>query len=135
DKYAQTLIDMFVGRGLGTGSGMLYLVGAIYAIIGRNMLAIQFLNAVLGAATAPVIFLCTHHVFNNRRVAKIAAIAVAFYPSLVLWSSQGLKDAAIVFSLALCILATLKLGQKFSIAYLVTLIAALVIVLLFRFYV
>jgi len=88
-------------RGLGSGWGMVYLVGAIYGILGRNMLAVQLVNSVLGAATAVLIFLCAHQVFQNRRVSRLAGIAVAFYPSLVLWSSQGLKDGPIVFCLAL----------------------------------
>ena len=52
-----------------------------------------------------------------------------------MWSSQGLKDATIVFSLALAILAALKLGNKFSVAYLAILVVALFCVLAFRFYV
>lgn len=135
DQMAAREVKLFVGTGFGSGWGMVYLVAAVYEIVGRNMLAIQFLNAVLGAATAPIIFLCAREVFNNSRVARIAGIAVAFYPSLVLWSSQGLKDAAIVFALALSILAALKLGKKFSAAYLATLVLALFCVLAFRFYV
>jgi Dolichyl-phosphate-mannose-protein mannosyltransferase len=135
DKFAQLNIDNFTGSGFASAWGMLYIVGVIYGAIGRNMLAIQYFNAVLGAATAPLIFLTAEEVFNNRRVAKVAAIAVAFYPSLVLWSSQGLKDGPIVFFLALCILATLKLGQKFSVVWMVTLALSLVGVLSFRFYV
>ncbi len=91
---------------------MVYLVAAIYAIVGRNMLAVQFFNAVAGAATAPIIFLCARHIFQNLRVAKVAAASVAFYPSLVLWSSQGLKDGPIVSLLSLAMLATLKLGER-----------------------
>ena len=135
DKFAQVNVDHFTGSGFASAWGMLYIVGAIYGVIGRNMLAIQFFNAVLGAATAPLIFLSAEEVFKNQRVAKVAAIAVGFYPSLVLWSSQGLKDGPIVFFLALCILATLKLGQKFSAVYLTTLIFSLVGVFSFRFYV
>jgi hypothetical protein len=135
DRLAAKEVTQFVGVGFGSGWGMVYLVATVYEIIGRNMLAIQFVNAILGAATAPIIFLCAKEVFNNARVARIAGIAVAFYPSLVLWSSQGLKDAAIVFSLSLAILAALKLGQKFSLPYLATLIFALFCVLAFRFYV
>ncbi len=115
--------------------GMNYLVGVIYAILGRNMLAIQFFNAVLGALTAVIIFQCAYHAFANLRVARIAAIAVAFYPSLVLWSAQGLKDAPIVFCLALAILATLKLGQKLSVQYVLVLGGALLVVFSLRFYV
>ena len=135
DKFAQIEVNRFVGSGYRSGWGMVSMVAAIYAIIERNMLAIQFFNAVVGAATAAVIFLCAHEVFKNRRVARVAGIAVAFYPSLVLWSSQGLKDGPIVFFLALGILATLKLGHKVSAGYLATLIASLMGVLAFRFYV
>jgi hypothetical protein len=135
DKYFQSLIKSFLGSGEGAGWGMIYLVAAIYGVIGRNMLAVQFVNSVFGAATAVVIFLCAHQVFNNLRVARFAAIAVAFYPSLVLWSSQGLKDGPIVFFLALCILATLKLGERFTSRYLVILLCSLFTLLSLRFYV
>jgi hypothetical protein len=68
-------------------------------------------------------------------VARIAGIAVAFYPSLVLWSAQGLKDGPIVFLLALGILCTLKLGEKFTIKYIVILVVTLVFLIALRFYV
>src|SRR5215212_3558387 len=100
----------------GGGWGMLYLVAGIYGVTGQNMLAVQFFNSVVGAATAPIIYLCARHIFSNIRVAKVAAFAVAFYPSLVLWSSQGLKDGPIVFLLALAMLATLKLGERVNAA-------------------
>ncbi len=135
DRYFQGLVDRFVGTSYASGWGMVYFVAGIYGLIGRNMLAVQLLNSVVGAATAVVIFLCAHHVFNNLRVARLAGIAVAFYPSLVLWSSQGLKDGPIVFFLAVSILATLKLGEKFSAKYAVVLVAALFLLLSFRFYI
>jgi hypothetical protein len=135
DRSAQSSVDLFIGTGIASSWGMLYIVGAIYSIIGRNMLAIQLINAVLGAGTAPIIFMCAEHVFKNRTVAKVAALAVAFYPSLVLWSSQGLKDGPTVFFLALSILATLRLAQKLSLRYLAVLLVSLVGVLAFRFYV
>jgi 4-amino-4-deoxy-L-arabinose transferase-like glycosyltransferase len=119
----------------GSGWGMLYIVAAIYALVGQNMLAVQFFNAVLGAATAPIIFLCARHIFQNVRVAKVAALSVAFYPSLVLWSSQALKDGPIVFILALTMLATLKLGERLSVKYMVLLGLSLFGVLTLRFYI
>jgi 4-amino-4-deoxy-L-arabinose transferase-like glycosyltransferase len=119
----------------GGGWGMLYLVGAIYAIIGRNPLAVQFVNAVLGAATAPLVYLCAQHMFHNLRVARIAAFFVVFYPSLVLWSSQGLKDAPIVFLLVAAMYATLKLGEKLNVKYFLILVASLFGILSLRFYI
>jgi hypothetical protein len=126
--------DYFVS-GSGSGWGMVYMVAGIYSLTGRNILAIQMVNAVLGAATAVVIYLCAQHVFNNQRVARLSGIAVAFYPSLILWSSQGLKDAPIVFFLALSMLATLKLGQKLSVKYILILVVSLLSLLSFRFYI
>jgi hypothetical protein len=135
DKYSQIIANQFVRSGEGSGWGMVYLVAAIYGLIGRNMLAIQLMNSVFGAATAVVIYLCAQQVFQNSRVARIAGIAVAFYPSLVLWSAQGLKDGPIVFCLALAILATLKLGEKLTAKYIVVLLGALICLIALRFYV
>ena len=118
-----------------SGWGMVYLVGGIYGLIGRNMLAVQFVNAVFGAATAPVIYLCTRQIFENKRAARIAALFVGFFPSLVLWSSQGLKDAPIVFLLAFCILATLKLADRLSAGYVFGLLFGLMGLLSLRFYI
>lgn len=133
DKYYQAHVNRFVGPGIGWG--MIYMVAAIYGLIGRNMLAVQLINSVFGAATAVIIFLCAHEVFNNGRVSRLAGIAVAFFPSLALWSSQGLKDGPVVFFLALSILATLKLGKKLSFKYLTILVLSLFSLLSFRFYV
>lgn len=135
DQYYKGLASTFVGESGGGGWGMLYMVAAVYGLVGRNMLAIQFVNSVVGAATAPVIALCAWRIFENRRVARIAALFAAFYPSLVLWSSQGLKDGPIVFLLALSILATLKLGEKISLKYLIVLTCALFALLSLRFYI
>jgi hypothetical protein len=134
-SYYQSLINRFVGRSGAGGWGMIYMVAGVYGLVGRNALAIQFVSAVVGAATAPIIFICARHIFDNLRVARIAAIFAAFYPSLVLWSSQGLKDGPIVFLLAVVMLATLKLGERFNIKYLAILAVSLFLLLSFRFYI
>jgi len=135
DKYYQAIANQFVRSGEGSGWGMVYLVAAVYGLVGRNMLAVQLMNSVIGAATAVVIYLCAHQVFQNSRVARIAGMAVAFYPSLVLWSAQGLKDGPIVFLLALAILCTLKLGEKLALKYIIILVCALIALFALRFYV
>ncbi|HKB66963.1 MAG TPA: glycosyltransferase family 39 protein [Pyrinomonadaceae bacterium] len=135
DKYYQSIANQFVRSGEGSGWGMVYLVAAVYGVVGRNMLAVQLMNSVIGAATAVVIYLCAHQVFQNSRVARLAGIAVAFYPSLVLWSAQGLKDGPIVFLLALAILCTLKLGEKLALKYIIILACSLIALFALRFYV
>jgi hypothetical protein len=135
DRYYWGVVNAHIGHSGGTGWGMIYMVAAIYAAIGRNALAVQYVNAIVGAATAPIIYLCALEVFNNIRVARISAIAVAFFPSLVLWSSQGLKDGPIVFFLALTIMATLRLNRKFDAKFVTVLVISLFAVLSLRFYV
>jgi len=134
DHFSTAVIQGFFMRA-GSPWGMVYLVGGIYQLTGRNMLAVQLFNAVLGAATAPLIYHCGYAVTSNTKVARLAAKGVAFMPSLVLWSAQELKDGPIMFFLALSIFATLRLGREFNAKNLIALIGALLCVLCFRFYV
>jgi 4-amino-4-deoxy-L-arabinose transferase-like glycosyltransferase len=135
EKYYQSMVDLFTGGGASSGWGMLYIVAAIYKVIGRNMLATQYVNAVLGAATAPITYLIALEIFPNKRMARTCALLSAFFPSMVLWSAQGLKDGPIVFLLAVSMLATLKLGERLSVKHLSALALALAALMPLRFYV
>lgn len=119
----------------GPGWGMHYLVGAMYAVFGRNMFAVQILVCVLGAATAPVIYLCSNKIFHNQRVSKTVALIVALSPSMVLWSCQMIKDGFIIFLLATIMLALLHLLEKFSYVFLIILVLSLFGVMALRFYI
>lgn len=134
DSFYKAIADRFMA-GQASAWGMVNLIAVVYSVIGRNTLAIQFVNSVIGAATAVLVFHCAQHVYKNVRVARLAAICVAFFPSLVLWSAQGLKDAPIVFFLVLAILASLRLNEKLSLKYAAILIVALFSILSLRFYV
>jgi 4-amino-4-deoxy-L-arabinose transferase-like glycosyltransferase len=107
------------------GWGMYYYVAAFYYLLGRNPLAVQLSNAALGAATCVLAYRIGWLVYPEQRVARLSAILTAFSPSLVLWSSQGLKDAPIVFCLCLCACYTLKLRQKFEVKSFVLLLLSL----------
>src|ERR1041384_647685 len=129
-RYKDVLADA-----LETFWGMPYYIAAIYALVGRNMLAVQFVNSIMGAATAPAAYLCARQIFNNQQVARLTGFLAAFFPSLVLWSAQGLKDGPIVFLLTVAMLATLKLGERLSVKYFIVLVAALLGLLGMRFYI
>jgi hypothetical protein len=134
DEFHRATYERFVQSGAGAW-GMIYLVAFVYTLIGRNMLAIQFINASVGAATAPVIFHIAHRLFSNRRVSKWAAYLTAFFPSLILWSSQGLKDGLIVMALALSIILTLQLMEKVTFWRMLILSSCLLILMSLRFYI
>jgi hypothetical protein len=82
-----------------------------------------------------VVYYSTQSLFSNSRVSKLAAVLVAFFPSLILWSSQALKDAVIILVLALAILATLRLMEKIRITYVLVLAVCLLSLLSLRFYI
>src|SRR3982750_4361148 len=134
DAYHASFYSSFVRSGAGAW-GMLYLVAGVYELIGSNRFAIQLINASIGAGTAVVVFYSAQTLFSNFRVSKVAALLVAFFPSLILWSSQALKDALIIFALALSILATLRLMEKITAGYIVILIVSLLALLSLRFYI
>jgi hypothetical protein len=119
----------------GPGWGMTYLVGAIYGIFGENFLAAQTFCAVFGAATVPLVYACAERIFQNRRVARLSAIAVAVFPSFIIWSGQLMKDGLIIFLLVLSIVMVLSLQEKFSYLAVVVLVLALGGIISLRFYI
>jgi Dolichyl-phosphate-mannose-protein mannosyltransferase len=134
DEYHATRYSNFAASGA-SAWGMLYIVAFVYEIIGTNRFAIQLLNASVGASTAITVYYSAKSLFNNERVSRLAGILVAFFPSLVLWSSQALKDAIIIQALALAILATLRLMEKVTLGHVLILTLSLLSLLTLRFYV
>jgi len=119
----------------GPGWGMHYLTAGIYYILGRNIFAAQSFCAVFGAATAPMIYFCASKMFANRRVARFSAIAIAFFPSFIIWSSQLMKDGLIIFLLVLAMTMVLQLQERFNYGAVILLIFSLFGVFSLRFYI
>ena len=95
-----------------SGWGMAYYVAAIYYVIGQNALAANFITACFGAASAVVVYKVVLLIIPQPRIARTAAVLVAATPSLVIWSSQAMKDGLIVFCLSMCAFYALKLREK-----------------------
>ncbi|HSK63798.1 MAG TPA: glycosyltransferase family 39 protein [Pyrinomonadaceae bacterium] len=134
DAYHAARYAGFIKSGAGAW-GMLYLVAGVYQMIGENRFAIQLINASVGASTAFVVYYVALTLFNKVRVSRVAAVLVALFPSLVLWSSQALKDGLIILALALGILATLRLMEKITAGYVLVLTGCLLALLSLRFYI
>ncbi len=127
DETAGRLVEIWMGRAsmedvysvraastAQAGWGMTYLTAIIYLICGKNMLAGQFFCAVIGAATAPMVYICSYEIFNNKRVSQTSALLVAFFPTFIVWSSQLLKDGLIIFLLVMIMTMVLKLQKKLN---------------------
>jgi len=118
-----------------TGWGMNYFVAAIYYVLGKNIFAAQSICAVFGAATAPLVYSCARTIYKNENVARTAAVAIAIFPSFVIWSGQLLKDGLLVFMIVLAMTMVMALQKQFSITALIILLVCMFNILTLRFYV
>lgn len=146
DIFGSILADTWMGRpgdGVmvtmetrsGAGWGMYYLTASIYSLLGRNIFAAQSFCAVIGAATAPMVYFCANKVVGNLKVARIAAISIAIFPSFVIWSGQLLKDGLIIFLLVLSMTMILQLQEKVNYVAIGMLVFALYGISSLRFYI
>ncbi len=143
------LLDVWLGRqdavgsvafvelnpGIGWFWGMPYLTASIYYLLGHNIFAAQSFCGLLGAATAPMVFLCAKRIFNNINVAKFSAVSIAVFPSFIVWSGQLLKDGLVIFFLVTTITMVLQIQKKFSYLAVAALIISLFGILSLRFYI
>lgn len=72
-----------------------YLVAAYYALFGFHPVAAKLINGILGAFIGWFAYLAAREMFDAR-AARIALVAVSFYPSLIRWSVANLKDPLII---------------------------------------
>lgn len=77
------------------------LAAALFWAIGPSVLALKLLNSTFAVATALLAYRTTL-LIGSRFSARVALIAVAVFPSLVLWSISTLKEAFVV-CLMLCV--------------------------------
>lgn len=148
DLVGNRLMELWSGRAVvddllsrravattGPGWGMNFFVAAVYMAVGRNILAAQSICGVVGAATAPMVYICAKRIFQNNRVAKFAAIAIALFPSFIIWSSQLLKDGLIIFLLVLAMTMVLQLQERLSYPAIAILVLSLFGIMSLRFYI
>jgi 4-amino-4-deoxy-L-arabinose transferase-like glycosyltransferase len=117
-----------------SGWGFFYLVGALYYVFGHNQLLVQFVNGTIGALTVLVIYAIGKHLFDVE-VAQWAARFMAFFPQVVFWSGAIYKDPAVMFCIAVCMYAVLKLSVQLAPRYVLLFVAAALALMTLRFYV
>lgn len=112
----------------GTFSNYQYLVAGIFYFCGFIPILPPLINAVLGALAVFFIYDLAKRLFN-KRIAYISALLYTFFPSLIFWASQNLKDMICIFIAILAVWASVRLRESFRILHLVILI--LIVPLLF----
>ncbi len=88
-----------------------YSTAWLYYLLGHELLAAKFLNCFVGALV-PLATFSLGRDLGGEPVARFAALAVAFFPSLFLWSTLNLKDVAIVLLLTATILTAGRFARR-----------------------
>lgn len=78
-----------------------YFVSAIFWIFGRHLPIVEMLNVAMASAMLVLVGDTARRLFGSR-AALLTLIVVGFSPSLIVWSSLNLKDAAVLLLVALC---------------------------------
>jgi len=94
------------------------------------------LNALVGSWIPVLAYRMSMQLFDNQKAARYVGWTLVFMPSLIVFSSQTIKEPVVVFIEVLCLYCCLQLAQfKFSIRHIAALILGIVMVNYMRFYV
>ncbi len=74
----------------------------VYVIFGKSYAAVRIVHALLGAASAFLLFLLAKEVINER-AGYVAAAVYALYPSAIFYSDLLLTETLYTFCLILCL--------------------------------
>ncbi len=111
--------------------GFYYLLAALYWIFGSHMAAGLAVNAIFAAGLVPVLSDVTHRLFGPAAARYVAPLVVAL-PGLFLWTSQLMREAGMLFLLAVALNAAIRLVDRLSLSAFSVLIASLVLAFTFR---
>jgi 4-amino-4-deoxy-L-arabinose transferase-like glycosyltransferase len=125
-QHGLPLPDLHGGK-----EGYYYMLAGIYWVFGPDRIAGVAVNAVLAAALVPIVCDTTQRLFGSR-AARLTAPMVVLVPGMVLWTSQLLKEAPILFFLAVAANCGVRLVERFRVGPLLVLMATLPALLTFR---
>ena len=111
--------------------GFYYLLGALYWVFGGQTTAGLVVNATLAAALVPIVSDTTHRLFGEKAAARVPPLVVLM-PGLFLWASQLLKEAAILFLVAVAVNCAVRVMERARLRPLVGLTLSLALLFTFR---
>ena len=111
--------------------GFYYLLAGLYWVFGGQTAAGLVVNATLAAALVPIVSDTTHRLFGERAAARVPPLVVLM-PGLFLWASQLLKEAAILFLIALAVNCAVRIMHRAALRPLVGLTMSLALLFTFR---
>ncbi len=116
---------------LGGKEGFYYLLAGLYWVFGPFTAAGMALNAACGAALIPLVTDTTRRLYGSRAAGYVAPLMLLL-PGLFLWTSQLLKEAPVLFLIALAANAAMRIGDRITVAPVVFLVVTIALLLEFR---
>jgi hypothetical protein len=111
--------------------GFYYLLAGLYWVFGSHTAAGLAANATFAAALVPLSTDTTRRMFGPV-AARYAAPLCVLLPGLLLWTSQLLKEAAVLFLLVLAANCAVRVSARMAIAPLAILAATMALLFTFR---
>jgi len=115
-------------------NGYTRFVAAIYFVFGHTLIGAKIVNGFLGTLVVIFIYFIVKEIYGNK-VAGIASLLVAFFPSLILWSALLLKDTLTGFLIVLAIWNTMRLHNQFRIRSIIILLVSIACLTQLRYYI
>jgi hypothetical protein len=97
-----------------TNMGFYWLAGVICYLVGPFQVNVSYFNAVIGVVTIALVYRLARRFFHVK-VAQMTAMLAAFTPSLILWSSVGIKDTLVTLMIITSLFSAIELKEKFTV--------------------
>jgi hypothetical protein len=94
--------------------GYFYFIGTIYYVIGVTPFVPVLFNCLFGALVALPVFRITRDL-HSREAARVAALLVVFFPSVLLWSTMLLRDSLVILIMLMIVVTVMELRKGLSI--------------------
>ncbi len=111
--------------------GFFYALAALYWVFGTYQVAGLAANAAFAAAMVPLVHDTTRRLFG-KEAARVAALMVMILPGFLVWTSQLLREAPIVFFLALAANAVVRLTERTTLGAYMALTTSLAVMFTLR---
>ena len=81
---------------------------------GKSLIFIKYCNCFIGALLPVFTYLLAKVTFCNKKIAKISACLIAFLPSMVAWSSIGIKEPIVILLITVFFYYYIKIIRHFN---------------------
>ena len=111
--------------------GFFYVLSVLYWLFGPSPGAGLILNAVMAAALVPLMNDATRRLFGPSAARPVAPLLVLM-PAFLMWTSQLLREAGVLFLIAVAANFAVRLGEELAPGSIVGLAVALAVLFTFR---